>query len=69
MVAISFQYRLIDLHGVTIPDCIDDAKSAIRWARKNTQILGIDNEKVVAEGFSAGGTLAACTAIIEDAST
>lgn len=66
MVAISFEYRLIDLHGVAIPSCIDDAKSAIRWARENERKLGINDEKIVAEGFSAGGHLAACTAIIED---
>jgi len=66
MVAVSFEYELMDLHGVSIPNCIDDAKSAIRWARKNEQELGIDAKKIIAEGFSAGGHLAACTAIIKD---
>ncbi len=66
LVAISFEYRLINLHGVKIPECIDDAKSAVTWARKNARKLGIDSEKIVAEGFSAGGHLAACTAIIDD---
>lgn len=67
LVAISFEYRLLNLHGVKIPECIDDAKSAVSWARKNARELGIDSEKIVAEGFSAGGHLAACTAIIDDA--
>lgn len=66
MVAISFEYRLIDIHKSNIKDCIRDAKSAILWTRKEAESLGIDPNNLVAAGFSAGGHLAACTAILND---
>jgi len=66
MVAISFEYRIIDIHGSNIIDCVKDAKSAILWTREQAQSLGIDPNKIVAAGFSAGGHLAACTAILKD---
>ena len=65
MVAISFEYRLIDIHGSNLLDCVRDAKSAILWTRKQAESLGIDPNKIVAAGFSAGGHLAACTAILK----
>ena len=66
MVAISFEYRLIDIHGSNIINCIEDAKSAILWIRQNAKELGIDPNKVVASGFSAGGHLASSTAILDE---
>jgi acetyl esterase len=42
-----------------------DAKSAIRWMRQHAEQLGIDPHRIVASGFSAGGHLAACTAMID----
>ena len=66
MVAISFEYRLIDIHKTNILDCIRDAKSAILWTREEAEMLGIDPNKIVAAGFSAGGHLAAATAIINN---
>jgi acetyl esterase/lipase len=65
MVAISFEYRIRDRHGTTPIESIKDAKSAIRWVRKNASHLGIDPDKIIACGFSAGGHLAACTAMIK----
>lgn len=66
MVAISFEYRLIDIHKSNLLDCVRDAKSAILWTRKQAKSLGIDPNKIVAAGFSAGGHLAACTAILNE---
>lgn len=66
MVAISFEYRLIDVHGNDIQKSLEDAKSAIRWVRANASELGIDPSKIVATGFSAGAHLAASTAIVVD---
>ncbi len=66
MVAISFEYRLVDIHDSNIQDCIRDAKSAISWTRQQAESLGIDPDKIVAAGFSAGGHLAASTAIIKE---
>ena len=66
MVALSFEYRIIDIHGSNLLDCVRDAKSAILWTRKQAKSLGIDPDKIVAAGFSAGGHLAACTAILNE---
>ncbi len=65
MVSVSFEYRLIDIHGSNIINCVEDAKSAIKWLRKEADFLGIDSDKIVAAGFSAGGHLAASTAILD----
>lgn len=35
--------------------CITDAKSAIRWYKKNAEMLGIDPERIIVGGGSAGG--------------
>jgi acetyl esterase/lipase len=59
MVAISVQYRLISQPGVTVPDCVKDARSAFRWVRARAAELGLDPEKLAAGGGSAGGHLAA----------
>lgn len=61
MVALSVTYRLISEPGVKIEDCVEDAKSAMRWVRANAAKLGIDPERLVAGGGSAGGYLAAAT--------
>ena len=48
-----------------IQDGVRDAKSAIAWTRAEAATLGIDPNKIVAAGFSAGGHLAASTAILD----
>jgi acetyl esterase/lipase len=65
MVCFSFEYRLKTQHDVTPLECIADAKSAIRWIREHAEEFGIDPEKIVASGFSAGGHLSLCTAMID----
>ena len=35
--------------------CITDAKSAIRWYKKNAETLGVDPQRIIAGGGSAGG--------------
>ena len=65
MVAMSAEYRVRSRHGSTPFECVRDGKSAIRWMRKNAADLGIDPTKVAAAGGSAGGHVAACTALIE----
>jgi acetyl esterase/lipase len=44
--------------------CVADAKSCIRWVRRNAGRLGIDPARIVAAGGSAGGHLAAATATL-----
>jgi acetyl esterase/lipase len=64
LVAIAIEYRLYDRHGSTPRECISDAKSALRWVRKNAVQLGVDPNKIIASGFSAGGHLVACAAML-----
>ncbi|RLD92767.1 MAG: alpha/beta hydrolase [Bacteroidetes bacterium] len=65
MVAVVATYR-VKRHGRTIFESIADAKSAIRWIRERADDLGIDENRIAAGGGSAGGYLAACSALIKD---
>ena len=65
-VAVTAEYRIRNKHRSTASQSVTDAKSAIRWVRKNASRLGIDPEKVVAGGGSAGGHLAAAVATLPD---
>src|SRR5271157_2695068 len=65
MVAARADYRVKSRQGVTPDKCVEDAKSAIRWLRANASKLGIDPDRIVAAGGSAGGHIAACTALSE----
>ncbi len=71
-VAISFQYRLSMMDDGTHPhpdispiESVKDARSAIRWIRGNAASLGIDPDKIVAGGQSAGGQLTLSTALMD----
>ena len=64
VVAISLEYRLSSVGGDCPADAVSDAKSAIRWAREHAIELGMDPNMVLAGGISAGGHLAACTAMV-----
>jgi len=66
MVAASAEYRIRGTHKTTPDVCVEDAKSAIRWVRAHADQLGIDPAKVIAAGGSAGGHLAAATALVLD---
>ena len=69
MVAITFEYRLADVHGTGLFASVEDVQSAVRWARELSGVaeggLPIDPTRVVAAGFSAGGHLAAGAAILD----
>ncbi|MHC4221144.1 MAG: alpha/beta hydrolase [Planctomycetota bacterium] len=70
MIAVSVDYRLKDRDNIEVPlECVKDAKSAIRFLRKNAKKLKVDPEKVVVAGSSAGGQLAAATATITSKET
>ena len=64
IVAIAADYRVASRHDVKPAQCVADAKSCIRWVRTNAERLGIDPERIVASGGSAGGHLAAATATL-----
>lgn len=65
MVAISAEYRVRSRHGTTPYECVKDGKSAIRWVRSHALELGVDPNRVAAGGGSAGGHVAAATALVE----
>ena len=66
MVAFAAEYRVASRHGTTPFQCVEDGKSAVRWIRQHAAEYNIDPNKIVASGGSAGGHVAACTAVIED---
>jgi acetyl esterase len=64
MEAISFQYRLSSIGGHTPADAVSDARSAIRWARRHAGVLGIDPNRLIGAGISAGAHLVLCAAML-----
>ena len=64
IVAFSADYRVKSRHRTTPFACVKDGKSAIRWVREHAAELGVDPNRIVAAGGSAGGHVAACTGII-----
>jgi acetyl esterase/lipase len=57
-------YRIESVHKTTPDVCIEDAKSAVRWLRQHAGEQGIDPDRLVAAGGSAGGHLAAAVAMV-----
>lgn len=71
-VGISIEYRLMKKDsGVTPFDCVKDGRSAIRHIRSRAADFGVDPHKIAVCGGSAGGHVAAGTALfdgVDDAS-
>lgn len=66
LVGISVQYRLSNPKtGFSVFDCVKDARSAMRHVRAHAGELGVDPQKIIASGGSAGGHLAAATALFD----
>lgn len=65
MVGISVQYRLFEPGKTTVFECVKDARSSVRHVRSHARELGIDPGKIVVSGGSAGGHLAAATALFD----
>lgn len=66
MVAVAVQYRLSDKEIITPIEAMEDAKDAVRWLRSMSDEFSIDTSKVAVYGWSAGGHLAASTAIFNN---
>lgn len=65
MVGVRVEYRTIPKGESGPPTvCCADAKSAMRYVRRHAAKLGIDPERIAAAGGSAGGHLAAFTALV-----
>lgn len=65
MVAMAAEYRVGGRHKVEPKECLKDARSAMRWVRTRAGKLGIDPDRLLAGGGSAGGHLAACLGTTE----
>lgn len=63
IVGIAPDYRTRDRLGGTPEDCVSDGRAAVRWIQEHAGDLGIDPGKIIALGSSAGGHVAAWTAI------
>lgn len=59
-------YRVKTRQNTSPFESLKDAKSAIRFIRANAKKYHVDPTKIVASGGSAGGHLAAATALIKD---
>jgi len=66
MVAVAVQYRLSDKEKITPIEAMEDAKDAVHWLRSMADEFSIDTSKVAVYGWSAGGHLAASTAIFNN---
>ncbi|MEQ2008717.1 MAG: alpha/beta hydrolase [Limisphaerales bacterium] len=65
MVAVRADYRVESRQHTTPESAVEDAKSAVRWVRAHSTELGVDAQRIVASGGSAGGHLAACTGMTD----
>jgi acetyl esterase/lipase len=67
VVGIRVDYRIKTVDGIKNDGYVSglDAKTAIRWVRKNAAALGVDPDRIMAGGDSAGGHLALATQIPE----
>lgn len=63
LVAISAQYRTKKSHKASPVNCVEDGKAAIRYVRAHAEALGIDPNKIIVGGGSAGGHVAAACAM------
>jgi acetyl esterase len=63
IIGIQADYRIKSKHGTTPMECIEDAKSAVRYIRAHAKQMGIDPNNIIVAGGSAGGHIAACTFI------
>jgi|SRR3954471_6233581 acetyl esterase len=65
IVAVTPDYRIFNKHGTTPDKAVEDAKCAMRWVRSHARELGVDADRIIAGGGSAGGHLAAATAMVD----
>lgn len=66
MIAFCPDYRVKSRQGTSPFECVKDAHSAMRYVRSQCKELGVDSDKIVVAGGSAGGHLAACMGIIDE---
>ncbi|WP_371660886.1 alpha/beta hydrolase [Streptomyces sp. NBC_00280] len=62
MVLVSVEYRLAPEHPYPAP--VEDCYAGLRWAAEHAQEVGIDPERILVAGASAGGGLTAAVALL-----
>ena len=65
IVGITVEYRIKSIHNTLATMAVKDARSALRFIKKNAVKYNIDPDKVYAAGGSAGGHLALSTAMLD----
>lgn len=63
---VSINYRFADDNSAPWPEIVYDVNAAIRWTKLNSKKLGIDPDKLIIAGESAGAHLAAMAAFGSD---
>lgn len=63
MIAGLVDYRIDSKHHTTPDKAVEDGLDAIQWIADHANKLGIDNQKIIASGASAGGHIATCLAL------
>lgn len=63
MIGIAADYRVSTRHGTDGTACLADARAAVHWLQAHAAELGLDPQRIVVSGSSAGGLLALWTAI------
>ena len=64
LVCFRVDYRVKGRQGTTPFESLKDAKSAIRYIREHAKEFHVDPHEIIASGGSAGGHLAAATALV-----
>lgn len=65
MVCFRVDYRVKTRQGTTPFESLKDAKSAMRFVRAHAGEFAVDPDRIVGSGGSAGGHLAAATAVVD----
>jgi acetyl esterase/lipase len=68
LVGVAPDYRTRKRFDAKPEDCVADGRAAVRWVQDHAKELGVDPAKIVIQGTSAGGHVAAWTAIPEPVS-